>query len=154
ERRFSRSAIAIDPNAGSWTRLLNFSESGFTVPLAPVRVSPDGGTMLFMRENEIWKRDVMTGENPVRVFQKGQPKAWAPDGKEFIVVAETEAGTPDRTENWRVSADGKNQSLLSLPIGDVVEDWSTNGLWLVGWSHADGQLYIMKPDGSGRRQLT
>jgi BlaR1 peptidase M56/Protein of unknown function (DUF1549)/WD40-like Beta Propeller Repeat len=150
EKRFFQSAIAIDPNSGNWTRLQNLNESGFTVPLSPVRVSPDGRTMLFMRENEIWKCDAITGENPVRVFPKGQPKAWAPDGKEFIVAVEKEAGT----ENWRVSADGKKQSMLSLPIGEDVEDWSTDGRWLLGWSHADGQLYIMKPDGSGRRQLT
>lgn len=151
EKRFVQSAIAIDPNTGTWTRLLSISESGFTVPLSPLRVSPDGKTLLFMRENEIWKCDAMTGENPARVFPKGRPKAWAPDGKEFIAVVAEEAGKP---QNWRVSADGKNQSLLSLPLGAVVEDWSADGRWLVGWSHADGQLYVMQPDGSGRRRLT
>ncbi len=154
EKRFSQSEIVIEPNTGSWTRLQESSKGGFTVPLSPVRVSPDGKTMLFMREKEIWKCDAMTGENPVRVFEKGQPKAWSPDGKEFIVVVEKDAGSPDKTENWRVSADGKNQSLLSLSSGVVVEDWSTDGRWLLGWSHADGQLHIMKPDGSERRPLT
>ena len=53
-----------------------------------------------------------------------------------------------------MSVGGESKSLLSLPIGEVIEDWSADGRWLLGWSHADGQLYIMQPDGSGRRQLT
>lgn len=154
EKHFFQSAIAIDPNTGNWTWLQNLSKSGFTVPLSPVRVSPDGGTMLYMVENEIWKCDAMTGANPIRVFQNAQPKAWAPDGAEFIAVVAMEAGSPNKTENWRVSADGKKQSVLPLPIGDVVEDWSPDGRWLLGWSHADGQLYIVKLDGSGRKRLT
>jgi dipeptidyl aminopeptidase/acylaminoacyl peptidase len=104
-------------------------------------------------ENEIWKCDANTGENPARIFANGQPKAWAPDGREFIVVVEKE-GRSDKTENWRVSVDGKTKSVLSLPFGEVVEDWSNDGRWLLSWSHADGQLYITKPDGSGRRRLT
>ena len=48
DKRFSQSAIAIDPNTGSWTRLQDLSKGGFTVPLSPVRVSPDGKSMLFM----------------------------------------------------------------------------------------------------------
>jgi beta-lactamase regulating signal transducer with metallopeptidase domain/Tol biopolymer transport system component len=154
ETRFFQSAIVIDPKTGGWTQLGNLRKSGISVPISPVRVSPDGRTMLFVRDKDIWKCDAATGENPVRVFPKGQPKAWSPDGKEFIAVVEKEPGRSDQTENWRVSAVGQKQSMLSLPISEVVEDWSADGRWLVGWSHADSQLYLVQPDGSGRKRLT
>ncbi|MDZ4687695.1 MAG: hypothetical protein SH850_21700 [Planctomycetaceae bacterium] len=153
ETRFSQSAIAIDPNTGSWTRLQEVSKSGFTVPLSPVRVSPDGKTMLFMREREIWKCDATTGDRAERMLEKGSPAAWSPDGKTFIAVVETNERDGQLVENWIVSADGQKQSVLVLPKGDAVEDWSADGQWLAVRSRLDRQIYLVKPDGSGRRRL-
>ena len=153
ETRFSQSAIAIDPNTGSWTRLQEFNKSGFTVPLSPVRVSPDGRTMLFMREKEIWKCDAMTGDRVERVLEKGSPAAWSPENKTFIAVVEPNESDGQLVENWIVSMDGQKQSVLALPKGDAVEDWSADGQWLAVRSRLDSQIYLVKPDGRERRRL-
>jgi dipeptidyl aminopeptidase/acylaminoacyl peptidase len=153
ETRFSQSVIVIDPNTGSWTRLQEVSKSGFTVPLSPVRVSPDGRTMLFMREKELWKCDAATGGGAERVLEKGSPAAWSPDARTFIAVVETNERDAQTVENRVVNTDGQKQSVLSLSKGDAVEDWSSDGQWLAVRSRLDSQIYLVKPDGSGRRRL-
>ncbi|MBC8114171.1 MAG: PD40 domain-containing protein, partial [Candidatus Saccharimonas sp.] len=42
---------------------------------------------------------------------------------------------------------------LALSKGDAVEDWSADGQWLAVRSRLDSQIYLVKPDGSGRRRL-
>jgi beta-lactamase regulating signal transducer with metallopeptidase domain/Tol biopolymer transport system component len=154
ENRFVQLSISIDPNTGSWTRLQSLQADGFTVPISPVRVSHDGRAMLFMRDNEIWKCDAATGENPMRVSEQGLAAAWSPDGTEFIAVVTQESEGWPSAENWKVSDDGQKRSKLALPVGHVVEDWSADGSWVVGWSVADGELFVAKSDGTGRRRLT
>lgn len=131
----------MDPSTGKWTRLQNLREGdGFTVPLSSVRVSPDGHTMLFVRERfrpsdrqvdrEVWKCDARTGERPERVLEKGTPAAWSPDSKSFVALVEKNESVHRVVENWLMSADGQKLSVLKLPEGDAVEDWSADGQWL------------------------
>ena len=153
QTRISQSAISIDPNTGKWARLQSLNESGVYIPLSRVRVSPDGRTMLFMRDDEIWKCDAITGERAERVLAKGSPVAWSPDGKTFIAVVVTSKRDPQLIENWIVNTDGQKQLVLALPKGDEVEDWSADGQWLAVRSRLDRKVYVVKQDGSERRYL-
>lgn len=153
EKRFSQSIVAIDPATGKLTRLQQISESGFTVPLSPVRVSPDGRVMLFMRDKQLWKCNATTGDGAERLLERGSPVAWSPDGKTFIAIVEPQERDGQVVENWIMSAAGQKQSMLALPKGDAIEDWSADGEWLTVRSRLDSQVYVVKPDGSGRRRL-
>jgi dipeptidyl aminopeptidase/acylaminoacyl peptidase len=155
ETRLFQYAIAIDPNTGSWTRLQNLREAGgISVPLSPVRVSPDGRTMLFMRENELWKCDARTGQGAERVLEKGSPTAWAPDGKSFVVLLPKGDSPFLEVENWLVNAVTLDRSKITLPVEDAVEDWSPDGQWLLVATRKAGHISLVKPDGSGRQRIT
>lgn len=153
--RFVQLAIAIDPATGMWTRLQELQPGGgFTVPLPPTRVSPDGRTALFMRDKVLWKCDARTGANAVRVLERGSPAVWSSDGDYFIAAVPTKESDHQAVENWKMSSDGRRLSLLPLADGDAVQDLSPDGEWLAVTSRKDGQLYLVKADGSGRRRIT
>jgi Tol biopolymer transport system component len=153
--RFEQSLITVDPNSGAWTRLLNLNSegnSGFTFPLSSTRISPDGQSILFVRGDEVWRQATFARDSLVRVAAKGQPKAWDPTGNAFVIAVDN--GTSRSTiENWLVRADGSTRSKLALTPGDVVQDWSKEGQWLAVQSE-DGQLYLVKPNGTARRRIT
>jgi len=159
--RYIAGIFAIDPATGKWTRIAD--------PGMLVRVSPDGERLAFTTFNMLegaWACDARTGANPIQLFPKATTAVWSPDGKELIVGVPAPVPGEYRGEQFwaqetaksRIAADGSNRRLLPLPPLHDVEDWSPDGKWLAThWdthSAAGAHLHVMRPDGTGQRQLT
>jgi Tol biopolymer transport system component len=58
----------------------------------------------------------------------------------------------------RVNSDGSGTESLPIPAEDGVQDWSPDGEWLVTTSSRNAkigwQLYLLRLDGTGQRQIT
>ena len=74
---------------------------------------------------------------------------WRPDGQQIAISG---ARPEDSTNNiYLINADGTDLTEIALP-GNVVDPaWSPDGQWLT--FHYNGQLAIMRPDGSDLRIL-
>jgi Tol biopolymer transport system component len=68
-------------------------------------------------------------------------------------VVPIKEGNYQEVENWLVSADGREHSVIALPESDAVEDWSADGKWLAVVSRKSGEIAVVKPDGSERRRI-
>jgi Tol biopolymer transport system component len=152
------SVIAIDPGTGEQSTVLEGCESR-------PRVSPDGRTLAFTRDDAVWTRSVAGGDEPRRVLELegatgGSPPVWSPDGKQIVVSlgSHSKDNGPWVFKTVRVNADGTGRTELKVPPEDGVHDWSPDGRWFVtassrrariGW-----ELYVMHPDGTGVRQIT
>ncbi len=158
--------FAVDPVTASRTRVTDFN--------GRIRVSRDGRTLALIGAGEpgadgqdienvgVWTLDVEGKGERHRVSKFGGETSWSPDGKQLIVVKWL--SKPDdgdsRHETWRFNADGSGATRLPIPETDEVDDWSSDGQWLVTVSdrhppHGSGyQLYLMRPDGSDQRRLT
>jgi Tol biopolymer transport system component len=151
------SIVAIDPETGDTTTLLD------GLHIRP-RVSPDGRTVAFTRGTALWAWSLADGGEPERILDlggsaAGSPPVWSPDSKQIVISL----GTSDKDGPWvfktvRVNADGTGRAELGIPAEDDVHDWSADGQWLltassrnakIGW-----QLYVMRLDGTGMRQVT
>ena len=90
--------------------------------------------------------------------------SWSPDGKKLIVSQATQAPANNEGgwlyETWRMNADGSGATKLPIPASEGVEDWSSDGQWIVSVSDRQEpkfpnyQLYVMHPDGTGERLIS
>lgn len=117
--------------------------------------SPDGELLAFasprrgLPEIGVIKSDG-TGE---RIITRGLLPAWSPDGKWLAFFREEGS----RRQIWVVGVDGKNEKQLTTQGGNAVPAWSPDGEWIAYWSGDErgyGQIWAMRRDGSGKRQLT
>jgi Tol biopolymer transport system component len=151
-----RGIIAVDPETGKWKKITGSGHSQ--------RVSPDGETLIFVRDDAIWNCDTKGADNPGKISELGGLPIWSPDGKRLLTSQVTFAKEPGKeksvTQTWLMDSDGSNARKLPLPKTDEVDDWSRDGKWLVTVSdrhppHGRGyQLYLMRPDGTRQRRLT
>ena len=121
--------------------------------------------MAYEKDDALWVRGLDRGAEPARVVDlagatAGSPAAWSPDGKQLIISL----GRHDEERRaWvyttvRINVDGSDRKELPIPAEDNVQDWSSDGRWLltassrnakIGW-----QLYVMRPDGTEQRRIT
>ena len=93
--------------------------------------------------------------------------AWSPDGSRIAFIRETLQGqpTPPDSNLWLINADGKNRHKVALAVPRVTApQWSPDGSAIALMSDLliDGtpdpvsvqNVYTVKPDGTGLRQLT
>ena len=93
--------------------------------------------------------------------------AWSPDGTRIAFIRETLQGqpTPPDSNLWLINADGKNLHRVALAVPRVTApQWSPDGSTIALMSDLllDGtpdpvpaqDVYTVKPDGTGLRQLT
>jgi Tol biopolymer transport system component len=117
-----------------------------------------------MRQS-LWTRTIAGGAEPKRVVRLdsargGDLPVWSPDSKQIILSLGTrdEARRQWVFETFRINADGSGRTPLAVPPEDGVQDWSSDGAWVVTTSSRNAkigwQLYVMHPDGSDARQVT
>jgi TolB protein len=131
--------------------------------------SPDGRRIAFMggdsaSEYEIWTIGV-DGADPIRLTESFGPDgwpAWSPDGRRIAFSSVRDdcsfSDAPDcRTTGdigphhdiWVVNTDGSGVRRVSLEFGQFVT-WSPDGRYLL---IAGYDLYVIRPDGTGRASL-
>ncbi len=153
---FQSTIVAIESTTGKWKRVCDGAGTN------RVRVSPDKKTLGFGKhEDGVWTCATQKDSLPGRVFDRGRPACWSPDGKQIIVHdGKFEEGTGWRHEAWRMNADGTDVIKLTIPETEEINDWSPDGKWIVTVSDrhepkgSGYQLYVMKADGTQERRLT
>jgi TolB protein len=150
---------------GAWGRFLpDGKRVVYTRATGKVRHFPNWDQI---QHSDIVVRDV-NGANP-RVLIRSRPYAgdyespvFSPDGSRFVYVrSNSPLAVPPMTHALFVAAaDGSRQRRLtpwSLDAGDN-PDWSPNGKLIVfrspSSSFEGSQVYVIRPDGTGLRQLT
>jgi Tol biopolymer transport system component len=129
------------------------------------RISPDGRRVAYEREGWIWVRDLERGDEPKQVLDLGgaafgTPPVWSHDGRQIVASLGWRDEERDhwRFETYRINTDGTGKEELKIPHEDGVQDWSSDGQWLlttsgrgakIGW-----QLYVMRLDGTEQRLIT
>lgn len=154
-----RGIIEVDPTTGAWRKLV---EKGYSP-----RISPNGETMIYVNDQEIWNCDVKEALNPGKVASGSGKLSWIPDGKSFVVTEGTyiEDKANKENEGWkcesyRISSDTSAKLPIPIPSTDFVEDVSPDGNWVVISSDrhppkgSGYQLYVMRIDGTEQRRLT
>lgn len=134
--------------------------SGCAVWLANPSLSPDGRSIA--AQGQCRNRTQQTALYTLRVDGSGlreidigetgySPAAWAPDARRLAYV---QGRDPGRTEIILVGADGTGGARLT--DGDAPA-WSPDGEWIAfldeGRSLLDPALYVIRPDGTGRRRV-
>jgi RNA polymerase sigma factor (sigma-70 family) len=135
------------------------------------RVSPDGKHLACstyregMNRTEAWL--LATDRVRRKLADDVIVVAWSPDGSRLAGVRDTHGKTRD-WENLVINVETGQEQRLPIPRTDVVEDWSPDGETLaVMAGNIDDvfqhptkgtyplrQIYLVKPDGSGRQSLT
>lgn len=125
ENIIEHSAIAIMNRDGSGRRVI-YQGAPYSADLNYPVFSPDGKQLVFERTNSGFS---------------------APAGKKAVFVVGIDGSNPRRLTPWKEN-DGDNP------------DWSPNGKWILFRSHdvddprVQSQIFLIHPDGSGRRQVT
>ncbi len=129
------------------------------------RISPDGRLVAFQMADRLCVRGLDNGAEPIRILDldgatAGSPAAWSSDAKQLVISL----GRHDEKRNgWlyttiRVNLDGLDRKELPIPTEDGVQDWSSDGRWLLTASSRGAKLgwrlYVMKPDGTEQRPIT
>ena len=89
----------------------------------------------------------------------GSRPVWSSDGKQIMLSLISSGKPPWVHATRRVHIDGTGLEELPVPPEDTVQDWSSDGRWLVtassrGAKNDSWQLYIMRPDGTEQRRIT
>ncbi len=79
---------------------------------------------------------------------------WSPDGQRIAFVSERDGNA----EIYVMSSDGDDaRRVTDAPLADWYPAWSPDGGWLVlthgDWETDEWSLFLVRPDGSDRRQL-
>jgi dipeptidyl aminopeptidase/acylaminoacyl peptidase len=164
------STVAVDPGSGEVAKVMDDAPGR-------LRIAPDGRSLAYvwgdssasspaerMRQS-LWTLAFDGGARSKRVVDlEGQAggalPVWSPDSKQIILSV----GTRDESrqqwvfETFRINADGSGREPLKIPSQDSVQDWSSDGAWIVTTSSRNAkigwQLYVMRPDGREERQVT
>jgi len=145
--------IAVDPETGRWKKI---TEGGNGYDMSP-RGSPDGETLVFVRDDAILTCATQGADNSRKISDRGGWPIWSPKG-ERLLVSKVKLENKSSYETWLMEADGSNAQKLPIADTDLVGDWSRDGKWLLTVRHAQqgggDQLYVMRPDGKEPRRLT
>lgn len=165
---FSGSQPYCDPNCQGGIWLMNASggneqqltqnESGDYC----ARWSPDGRQIAFVRYGEAWPaRDLWLmqsdGTRQHLLVRGASCAAWSPDGTQLAISQMTGRSTGcgcALTDLYLADSGGAHSRLLIRNGGSAT--WSPNGkrIVFVRWQRGKTHLWLIRPDGTGLRQLT
>jgi Tol biopolymer transport system component len=121
--------------------------SGPPIALAALR-----GRIVFSRRDDIWVANA-NGSRARRLTRRRGPEfdpSWSPDGSR-IVYRDSRHGINRNDEIFVVHADGSHpRNLTRSPGNEWSPSWSPDGKLIAFYS---GELFVMRPDGSGARAL-
>ena len=151
-------------------QMVNSSGLPNVAHLGDLRVSPDGQRVAFkMGGMRIGDDDTTDMEVKMRVLSldkeepiidlgsSAQEWVWSPDGAKLAF------------SNWIIDVKTKEKTILKLPAGHTVTDWSSDGNWFLTIASINAkeakvkaarqsdvvtQIYLVKRDGSEARALT
>lgn len=119
--------------------------------------SPDGSRIAYTSDlggpYQVW---VMgsdgSGQRPLTSVGQNAAPDWSPDGSQ--IVFHSDRDDPNRGTIYIMYADGSGQRRILL--GGALAGWSRDGRWIAFESDRDGpgEIYAMRPDGSGLTRLT
>lgn len=149
--------VGIDPATATTTTLVETSDR-----LDAGTFSPDGQTLAFSRDHgalslhHLWTANA-DGTSQVKIG-KGDPQDFSPDGKRIAVITPKGLGVVDSDgTHARIVLNAKQLTRRGKAFCDAAA-WSPNGKWIAytlskEYASAKRSLYIVHPDGSGRKAL-
>jgi RNA polymerase sigma factor (sigma-70 family) len=166
----TQSVVTVDPDTGDVTKVVER-------PINRFRISPDRRNVAYVSidtsaslpserfQESLWIAGFSDGSKPKQVIPlagtgHGGLPVWSPDGKRLILSLSTRDETRKQWvfETIQVNSDGTGRQSLKIPSEDGVQDWSSDGRWVVTTSSRNAkigwQLYVMTPDGTNPRQVT
>ena len=114
--------------------------------------SPDGRQIAFIRDNQVWVRELASGQErhvTPEAWQRCGVPAWRPDGKQFA-VASRHTGT---IGIYFLSLDGKEIAPLATEEPSCTPRWSRDGRRLLCQT-VKGHVHQVGSDGRNWEQVT
>jgi TolB protein len=119
----------------------------------PIALSSLHGRITFTHGDDVWVADA-DGTHPRRLTRRPGPEldpSWSPDGKR-IVYRDSRRGINQNDEIYVIGANGRQaHNLTRSPNNEWSPSWSPDGKLIAFYS---GELYVMRPDGSGPHAIT
>jgi Tol biopolymer transport system component len=146
--------VAVDPESGVHEKLLN--------DVSSVRVSPNGKALLSVKTGSDKARKLfisdLKGTNSKQIAQDiAGPTVWSSDSKYVVWSSSVASNGITNRITYRFNVESDDTKPLPVADTDTVQDWSSDGKWLLTLSQRDGppaQLYITHLDGTGQRRVT
>lgn len=129
-----RGVIEVDPNTGSWRKVGPLGQT--------MRLSPDGSRMAYSEAKARWTRDGIRGSTselflaelqnpqPVKLMDGASLLTWSPDGQRLLYHV-NDGSEGWYGSSWLLELATNEKQKLPIPETEQVEDWASNGDWLV-----------------------
>jgi TolB protein len=119
----------------------------------PIPLAALHGRIIFSHGDDVWVAQANGRHAHPLTHRRGAEfdPSWSPDGKR-VVYRDSRGGINNNDEIYVMDADGQHaRNLTHSPSNEWSPSWSPDGQ-LIGYY--DGQLHVMRPDGTGKHPVT